>query len=339
MLTRSEYRSLIEVDTPEDMLSLLKSTVYGRSVSKLKDYSIVEVERALREYQRKEHLRIIHGVDGPAKTLLERYYSRHEVELIKEALVLKQMGMGKEELGGLYPTKRISREILERMGEFKGLKESIEVLKGTGYYESLTRAFPGYQESGYLYYLTFALDSELYRKLWKSVAGLVGIDKNNARELVGSEIDVRNIMAALRLRGYEGNVKEFLIPVRFHVSDAIFESLSRVRSISQLSSEVPRFTYWETIEQAVKNSDEIMRELPLQKPGERESFLPIEHELEKFLVKKNNSMFFGNRLHVGVPLAHLYLKGIEVRNIVSALKLKEARVENEKIENFLLLPS
>jgi len=338
MLTLSEYRSLIEVASTEDMLSLLKSTTYGRRIARLKEPDIEEVERALKEYQKEEHQRITHGITGASKGLLERYFSKFEADTLKEALTLKEQGESKESFENLHPTGKITSDLLGRIAEAKDLREAVEVLKDTEFYKPLNQAWGRYQEEGLILHLLMALDRHVYQRLWSSATTLSGMDRDRATDLIGAEIDVKNIVAVLRLRGYEGDLKELLIPVRYRASDTILEALNRLRSLKQFSSEVPHFTYWEIIERAIRNRETMMNELPLME-GKEESFLPIQHELEKFLVKKSSRMFYGNRLHVGIAIAHIYLKGVEIRNIVSALKLKEGRVDNEKIENFILLPS
>ncbi len=340
MLTKSEFRSLIEVPTAKDMLSLLKSTIYGREIAKIKDLNLLEVERVLRGFQQDEHERIIHGVRGKPRQLLERLYSKFDASLIKEALTLKAAGAGKEKISHLLPTKGISKELLDRIAESRDIREAVEVLKDTEYYSALNKGLQGYSETGTIFTLNLALDSYVYKKLWAYSNKLMGFDRNSARELIGTEIDIINIIGALRLRAYEGDIKSYLIPVRFRVNDIILDSLSRVRNLSQFSSEVPQFAYWSIIENAIKNRDSILRELPLQGTGvvNNDSLLPVEYELERFFVKKNNRMFYGDRFHIGVPIAHINLKGIEIKNIVSALKLKESNVENEKIEKFLILP-
>ena len=340
MFTQGDYRSLIEVPTAHDMFSLMKGTVYGREIAKIKDYNLLEVERVLNSLLKDEHEKIIHGLKGNPGQLLTHLYSKYDASLLKEALTLKAAGSDTEEFSKLMPTKKISRTLLDRIGEAKDIREAVEVLKDTEYYKSLNNVLQAYNETGLIYTLTLAIDRHIYQKLWIFLKKLTGKDKISARELIGTEIDIINIISALRLRNYGGDIKELLIPVRFRANDEVLYSLSRVKSLSQFSSEVPKFAYWGVIEGAIKNRDAIVSSLPLQKTGEGnvESLLPVEYELERLLVGKNRKMFYGDRFHIGVPLAHIYLKGIEMKNIVSAFKLKEAKVENVKIEKFLILP-
>ncbi|HEQ78530.1 MAG TPA: hypothetical protein ENI78_02780 [Euryarchaeota archaeon] len=340
MLTQADYRSLIEVSTAHDMFSLLKNTAYGKEIAKIKDYNLLEVERVLNSFLMDEHERIIYGMIGNPGQLLAHLYSKYDASLLKEALTLKAAGFDIEELSKLMPTKKISQALLDRIGEAKDIREAVEVLKDTEYYKGLNNALQAYNETGLIYTLTLAIDRHMYQRLWVILKKLTGRDRISAKELIGTEIDIINIISALRLRNYEGDIKELLIPVRFRANDEVLYSLSRVKSLSQLSSEVPKFAYWKVIEGAIKNRDAIASSLPLQKAGggNVESLLPVEYELERLLVDKNRKMFYGDRFHIGVPLAHIYLKGIEIRNIISAFKLKEAKVENVKIEKFLILP-
>jgi len=335
LLTAGEYRSLIEVPTAKDMVSLLKSTVYGRDIAKIKEYRVTEIERVLRDYLRKEHYSIIQGVRGLPRQLLERLYLKHEAEVVKEALVLKASGASREGFSEIFPTRNITREVIDRISEARDLREACESLKGTEFHKPVMEAVQKHAPD--LFYISTAIDRYIYKRLWETANKLFGRDRVSARELLGTEIDIKNIMTALRLREQEADLREVMLPVKFRVGEEILDALSRVRNLSQFSSEVPRFLYFDVIENAIKNADAILRELPLASKDDIPT--AIEHELQMFLVKKNIRMFYGDRFHIGVPMAHIFLKGLEIRNIISALKLKEAGVENEKIERFLIIPS
>jgi len=352
MLTQGEFRSLIEVASVEDMLTLLKGTYVGKEISKLQDASILNIEGMLYSSLAQEYERIVKGLRREPKAAMDRLYKKLGGEVVKAILRLKHAGVPPEVIRSSYPiftTRDLTEDRIQKMIEAQDVRELVETLKGTDYYKPLSKALPSYTEDGSPAVLTSALDSFLYQNLWGAVSALSTRDRAVARELIGMEIDLRNVLAAFRLRGSDVSAAEaYFIPVRYRVRREVLTAILGLRHLGQITTELPHFGYTSLIASLLKDYDSLSRELPFgmrYAPASAEaareyegiaSVLPLEIALRRHMIKLYQRAFRGDRFHIGVPMAHLFLRENEIRNIITALKLKEAGVEAEKIERMMV---
>jgi V/A-type H+-transporting ATPase subunit C len=352
MLTQGEFRSLIEVASVEDMLTLLKGTYVGKEISKLQDASILNIEGLLYSSLAQEYERIVHGLRREPKAVMDRLYKKLGGEVVKAILRLKHAGVPPEVIRSSYPiltTRDLPEDRIQKMMEAQDVRELVETLKGTDYYKPLSKALPSYTENGSPAVLTSALDSFLYKNLWGAVGALSTRDRAVARELIGKEIDLRNVLAAFRLRGSDVSAAEaYFIPVRYRVRREVLTAILGLRHLGQITTELPQFGYTSLIASLLKDYDSLSRELPFgmrYAPASAEaareyegiaSVLPLEIALRRHMIKLYQRAFRGDRFHIGVPMGHLFLRENEIRNIITALKLKEAGVEAEKIERMMV---
>ena len=351
MLTQGEFRSLIEVATVEDMISLLKGTYVGKEISKLQDVSIPNIEGMLYSSLAQEYDRIVKGLRREPRAAMDRLYKKFGSEVVKAVIRLKAAGVPPEVIRRypLFTTRDMPADRIQKMIEAQDIRELVETLRGTDYYKPLVKALPNYTEDGSPAVLTNALESALYKNLWASVSALSTRDRGIARELVGKEIDLKNILTAYRLRGSDiSSAEAHFIPVMYRVRREVLTALLGLRHLGQIATEIPHFGYTNIIASIIKDYENISRELPFSmvySPASAEaareyedvaSVLPLEIALRRHMTKLYQRAFRGDRFHIGVPMAHLFLRENEIRNIVTALKLKEAGVESEKIERMMI---
>lgn len=352
MLTKSEMRSLIEVASVEDMLALLKSTHVGKGIAKLREASILQVEGLLLSALAQEYERIVKGLRREPRAVLDRLYKKFGGEVVKAILRLKHAGAGAEVIRRsmpLFTTRDLPEDRIQKMLEAQDVRELVETLKGTDYYKPLSKALPGYAEAESVAVLTSALDSFLYQNLWGAVSALSTRDRAVARDLIGKEIDLRNVLTAFRLRGSDVSAAEaYFIPVRYRVRREVLTAILGLRHLGQIATELPHFGYTSLIASLLKDYEALSRELPFgmrYAPASAEaaraeegiaSVLPLEIALRRHMIGLYQGAFRGDRFHIGVPMGHLFLRENEIRNIITALKLKEAGVEAEKIERMMV---
>ncbi|NOZ58965.1 MAG: V-type ATPase subunit [Euryarchaeota archaeon] len=352
MLTQSEMRSLIEVASVEDMLALLKSTHVGRDIAKLQDASILRVEGMLLSALAREYERIVKGLRREPRAVMDRLYKKFGGEVVKAILRLKHAGADAEVIRRalpLFTTRDLPEDRVQKMIEAQDVRELVETLKGTDYYKPLSKALPGYAEGAPVAVLTSALDNFLYQNLWGAVSALSTRDRAVARDLIGKEIDLRNVLTAFRLRGSDVSAAEaYFIPVSYRVRREVLTAILGLRHLGQMATELPNFGYAPLLSSLLKEYDALGRELPFDMhyaPASAEaareyegiaSVLPLEIALRRHMVGLYQGAFRGDRFHIGVPMAHLFLRENEIRNIITALKLKEAGVEAEKIERMMV---
>jgi V/A-type H+-transporting ATPase subunit C len=351
LLGVGELKSLMEVQSYEDCLSLLKNTVYGRDISKLSSPTLMEIENIFMKALLSDYDKIMKPLSGNAKLLLEELMKKFEVSALKTIIEMKTAGFTEKEMKG-YPwilTKIMTEPLLEKIMQLESVEELIDILKFTEYYEPLKEAMPKYQEMETATPFIIALDKYLYTRIGDAIENLSGLDREKARLLLGSEIDTKNLIIAIRARGMpEDEVWDSFIPYKYRLTDVLLRGILGVSQLNQLATELPEFGYTRVIALALKEYEKTRETLPYdmayvpliieaaEEYERTESFLPLELSFRRFLYNLNRQAFFGNRFHIGVPLAYLNLKENEVKNLIAILKAKEVGLPSSEIEGLVV---
>jgi V/A-type H+-transporting ATPase subunit C len=351
LLSIGELRSMMEVQSYDDCLSLLKNTPYGKEISKLSSPTLMEIENVFMKALLRDYDKIMKPLRKNAKLLLKELVKKFEALALKNIIEMKVAGFSEKEIKG-YPwllTEIVTEPLLEKLMQLETVEELIEILKFTEYYDALKDAIPAYKEAGTALPFIIALDKHVYSKIGSALNALSGMDKDKAQLLLGSEIDSKNLIIALRARGMpEEGVWDSFIPYRYRLTDGLLKGILNVRYLNQLATEFPEFRYTKVISFALKEYEKTAETLPYdlayvpliaeaaEEYEKTESFLPFELSLRRFLHTLNKRAFFGNRFHLGVPLAYLNLKENEIRNLTAILKAKEVGLPSAEIEGLVV---
>ncbi len=97
------------------------------------------------------------------------------------------------------------------MVESGSIAAAVELMRGTPYYETLSFGMKRYVAEQNLFTLEVELDINYWRDLWKYVNLLSGEDKTQSKRIIGSLVDITNLMWAIRYRLYHHLSEEELI--------------------------------------------------------------------------------------------------------------------------------
>ncbi len=320
LFEESQYKALVESASLEEAINFLKTTAYGKELGKLASLSLYDIEVALDRSVVNDYEKIVRSLRGEGKAFAERYAKKCELNTIKALITLKFSG---EKAGALIPYKELSEAVIEKLLEMENLEELIENLKFSEFYPVLKEAFSKFE--GKIYTLTSAMDKYYYKKLYQAMKELKGKDKI-VEKLVGSEVDAKNLLFVLRLRGLsEEEVWNYLIPHKYKLKDDELRIFFNTTTTEEIISQMPKNPYSEIITNGLKEYEKTS------------SFLPLELEFEKYILSLNKKCFYGDRFHLGVPITYLNLKENEVRNIVAILRGKEANLPPSEIMESLIL--
>lgn len=324
LLSGLEIGSLIESRNFDDAVALLKSTAYAKELSKVSSPSVWQIENTLLKCVLQDYEKLLGSVNGMSRSFLLHYSKKFEIEAIKSLLIMKSKGEEIKE----YPwilEKAISIPTAERLVEAKTTEELIEMLRFTSYYPALQKAVTECDEKGTVYPYIKALDTYQYGELRKIIKRKLGDrDKKIVGHLVGIEIDAKNLLIALRIRGSdEEDILSWMVPMRYRLSDSDLTAAFNVTSLSELQQILKNYT------DIISTSAKVCEDT--------QSLFPLEQEFKRFILKENNRVFCGDRFHMGVPLAYLNLRENEVRNITAILHGKEEGLSTSKIEEIVIL--
>ncbi|MFQ5816257.1 MAG: V-type ATPase subunit, partial [Candidatus Hydrothermarchaeaceae archaeon] len=324
LLEPTQVRSMLEAPGLEDAMSFLK-TAYGGDLAKLTSPSLRDIENVLVMSLVHDYEKLTKSLVGMSRTFLEQYAKKLEIISLKTLIIMKLSKAKVEDYPWvLYRT--ITKETVDKLLQMETIEELVEMLKLTDYYDVLKKAIATHKEDSNPYPFIVALDTYIYGRLGEVMGKMKGKDKEVVRRLIGVEIDFKNFMTALRLQGTdEALAWESLIPYRYGLKDEHLRNVINLRSISELPAQLADTKYREIVNQGVRD---------YESTG---SLHGLEREFQKHIFKQYRYIFYGDRFHIGLPIAYLNLKENEIRNVMAILKGKESGLPIEKIEETVLI--
>jgi ATP synthase A1 C subunit len=328
LLREEDLRGLIESRNIDEAVSLLKSTNYGSEIS---ESNILSLELQLKKSLYRDYLKLINCVEGRPEEFIHNMARKYEIDTIKSIIKMKFLNISLPEY--LIPFGKIDEEVIERLLRAEGVIGVIKVLKGTEYYEPLSGARLSETEvedkggsetkERELPYLN-ALDLYYFDGVKESMEKLSKKDRSIVKRFVGFNIDLSNLLMALRLRGVEGATDEFFIEGGESFTAKHFFRVRQLENLSRLPDVVPgRFV-------------EITTE-GLEKYSGMNSLIAFELITKRKLLKESKKLFLGDRFHIGTIIAYLNLKENEISNLIKILKTKDEFFSTKEIEELLVL--
>ncbi len=323
MLLPETWTALIHAESLDDLLNVLSKTVYG---------PYLELDRRLltprrTAYQIRQHLtyvyeKIIRIAPASARPLLVQLYLLFEVDNLKAILRGIEAGASWEQVRHLlWPTQRyvtLEMDDLERMVRTESVVRAVQRIRGTPYYDTLVYALERYEMEQTLFPLEVALDLDYRRELWTDVQALSGTDHEQALRLVGTILDVDNLLWAIRYRIYhhlsEEEIINYTLPSGYRVEDEDIRALAAGANPLQVVREVyPEIEGWDSL-----TASSPARQLEA-----------IEFFLQRHVIELCRKTFVGAPFHIGLPMAYLQLNEYEIKDLTMLIEAKASRVPVE----------
>ena len=334
LLTGEQLARLSQAPDLASLVGILRQTAYGPYLEALrdKDYApeaiIHEIKRRLADVYQS----VIHVAPPHTHSLLVQLYRYYEVNNLKAILRGIVSGPSRDSEESLwdrvqpvlFPYGPMSVLPEQAMVESGSVASAVELLRGTPYYDVLSFAMKRYNAEQSLFPLEVALDLDYWRKLWQEARKLLGQDQGPAVRIVGSLLDMNNMMWAIRYRVYQGLSEEetinYTLPFGYHVSD---EDIRAIAAGADIPSIVSRL--YPGLHDVNTLLEEPKRGLPT-----------LELRIKRHLLEQCMASFVGNPFHVGVPLAFLVLSDLEVQDLTVLIEAKFTGLPAETYRPFLL---
>ena len=328
MLTPETWNALVQAQDFDALLSVLSKTVYG---------PYLEIERqALTPrravYQLRWHLadvyeKLIRLTPEPGRQLLLHLWRLYEVDNLKATLRGIETGASWDQVRHLLSpmTKYITVTTadMERMVQSGDVTRAIERIRHTPYYDTLVHALERYKTEKNLFPLEVALDLDYRRGLWQSVEQLKGSDLKQASRLVGTVLDVDNLLWATRYRVYhhlsEEEIINYTLPFGYQVRDEDIRAIAAGADIAQVVGRI-----YPDIEGLERLSDQ---------PNARLGALEL--ALNRHIAKTCYATFIGNPFHIGIPVAYLLLNEHEIRDLTVLIEAKASHLPMKTLASLL----
>ncbi|HEY9151735.1 MAG TPA: V-type ATPase subunit [Anaerolineales bacterium] len=324
---------LIRLSDVPDMLNIvdqLKHTAYGSYLDNLKDRDLMPARVVLHLkgkladayhttiYMAPEHTR-------PLLTQLYRYFEVENLKAVLRGITTNSSWDHVRDV--LFPIGSITVLPLQAMVETGSVTAAVDLLNNTPYADTLSFAMKRYATEQNLFPLEVALDLYYWRKLWKEAKQLQGSDRDHALRIVGSLLDMNNLMWAIRYRVYyqlsEEELINYTLPFGYRLRD------EDVRAIAA-GVDIPS-----VVERIYPGLSDVAALLNEPRGG-----LPkLESQLKRYVMKQCMAAFVGNPFHIGVPLAFLILSDLEIQDLTLLIEAKFSHAPDDEFRPFLLKTS
>ena len=329
MLTSETWGALLHAQDCNAVFDALSSTVYGPHLEI--EPALMTPRRAV--YQIRWHLadafqKLIRLTPERGRPLLVQLWRLYEVDNLKATLRGIETGASWDQV--LHLLSPMTQDITLTTTDMEGMIRAgdmagaIERTQHTPYYDTLVHALERYRAEKNLFPLEVALDLDYYRGLWQSINQLTGQDHEQAMRIVGTLIDVNNLLWALRYRIYHHlslqEIINYTLPVGYRVRD---EDIRAIAAGDDGIGVVSRI-YPELVEH--------------QQPSSSGAGLTdLELALHRHVIRLCRATFYGDPFHVGVPVAYLLLTEYEIGDLTVLIEAKDSGLPTKAFAPILAL--
>lgn len=330
LLSTDERTRLSEAPDFPALLVQLKQTGYGAYLERVRDKEITPRRAVfqIRERLAEDSLTIIHMAPGSARPVLAQLHRSFEVNNLKAVMRGIVTGATWDRVRFvLFPLGSFSVIPAEAMLETHNVAAAVELLRGTAYYDTLSYAMRRYAAEQSLFPLEVSLDLDYWRTLWAYINRLTNQDRTEALRIVGSLMDMNNLMWAIRYRVYhhlsEEELINYTLPFGFRVHD---EDVRAIAAGSDIAAVVARI-YPD------------LRDISPLLHNPRTGLPKLELQLKRHVAEECRAAFLGDPFHIGIPLGYMVLADLEIDDLTVLIEAKSAQVPAEEFESYLVTGS
>jgi vacuolar-type H+-ATPase subunit C/Vma6 len=252
------------------------------------------------------------AAQGKMQDLLGRYSARFEVENIKRILRAKH-GLSSEEPSLIPLPREYTLVNFPALTKAADVEEVASLLRDTPYH-TLAAAVQPYRETGTTTTLEAELDKIYFLRIWALVRRF-----REMRELVGEEVDLRNLLTVLALKAREAPprlIEDALVPIMYRLPKSTLHSVAESR-FEDAASILP-MPYSKIASEASKSL-------------KGESAFSVEWFLFNQLYGDARRFSQSHSLQAGYIIAYLLLCECEAKDLISLVTGKQLSLTPEEI--------
>ncbi|MCV0372935.1 MAG: V-type ATPase subunit [Nitrosarchaeum sp.] len=198
LLKRVDYQTLAESRDLEELMTRIKNTVYGDSITEVqKPYTSQGIESALRGHLAEMHYSIAKTAGD--SDILDAYFMKFIISNLKLILKGKVLGKTQEAIEthiNLRAEELVKqRDIIIKALVAKDLEEAVASLNSVQFGEEIAKAAALYNERKNIQIFDIYFDKILYQQLGRAVKNS---RDNDVIKLVGMDIDYYNLLSVIR---------------------------------------------------------------------------------------------------------------------------------------------
>lgn len=325
-------------DTPDfsSLFTSLKGTPYGPYLDRLKDKDINPHKTILQIRSRvaESYYSVVQLAPVETRPLVKQLYRSFEVGNLKAVLrsiiaVQRSADTSSWERvrDVLFPLGTETVIPAQAMVESGNIASAIELLNGTPYEEALAFAMKRYSTEQNLFPIEVVLDLSYWRRLWAEVKKLTGLDREHGVKIIGSLLDLNNMMWAVRYKVYhklsEEEIINYTLPFGYKVQDSDIRAIAAGADIPAIISR---------IYPGIPDVNALLENPLVGLPK-------LEVTLKRALLKQCFAAFIGSPFHIGIPLAFLVASDLEAQDLIVLVEAKSTNLTDDDYCELLLKTS
>ncbi len=314
----------------QDLYELMKQTDLKSAIYILKNKEDVlqdisdesdrlELEESLDRIFIKDIKKIYRLLNEKDKKIFKQYISKYEVQCIKE--VLKNIGLQSKidnDLGDIdLWTKNIFTKI-DNISQAENFEQFINIVKKSEYYKSIKEYQKENEEidSKTIETIENNMDKQYFEELYKMVKN----EKKEILEIIGTEIDLLNILGIYRMKKYykldKEEIENRLISVNYKLSKETIWQLINANNEEEFFNIIANTRY------AFINMEK------------REN---IEKNIKIYEFKMYKKYFRENKFNISTVISYMNLQKINIRNIINIIGGIIYKLDINQIENRIIV--
>ncbi len=320
LLGSEDYHFLLRARNLEEMVGYLRTTAYGPALAGW-DWRRPDAEAELS--------RRVYGDLAQAFVKVRRGLQKREADFVgvlAQRLVAENLKVVLRALHqGLPPNLAASRLLpLESLSplDFQGqlnaasIPRLVDMLSGTPWGRPLKRGLDRFSKENSLFPLEMSLDLWVYGRLWAGLAALEASDRSIAGRILGTLVDITNIIWAGRFREiyrFPGEeIYQYLIEAGSFRSQGARRDLAFAAGVADMTARLPREIYVELLQGAP-------------------DLAAVEERLRQHWLEVLGGVLVQPPFQIGLPITYLFLKELEVDNVLTLFTGMILKVPEERL--------
>jgi vacuolar-type H+-ATPase subunit C/Vma6 len=318
LLKSDQFVQLLRLRDISGMVNFLLKSEYSKELSKIpvKELEAYSLEKIFYEKLSQRLFFLLQITSGKTRQVLEHYCRKIEVENLKRITRAIHAGEKISE-DQLIPIPRKYQTInLPALLHTHTIREMIELLRESEY-ENLRKAIDLYEKYENPRVIEAEADKIYYQFLWKTLEK--AINKNEVRDLIGTEIDLKNLLNVFTLR-YAKVEQELLRQTTINVYYRLSKSL--IQQTASLSYQaIPELLTWPKYVELAKKAVELI---------DKGMMSETENIFSQYLYSYNETTVLRKPNSLVYVFAYLELCFREARNLTALAIGKQLGLEDEK---------
>jgi vacuolar-type H+-ATPase subunit C/Vma6 len=326
LLRKEQFVQLLRLKDISGMYDFLLKSEYSKELSKIpvKEMDAYKLEKIFYEKLSQRFFFLLQITSGKTEQVLEHYCRKIEVENLKR-IIRAAHAKEKTSEDQLIPIPRKYQTInFPALLEVSTIREIIGLLRESEY-ENLREALNLYEKYENPRIIEADADKIYYQLLWKTLEEAT--DKDDVRDLVGTEIDLKNLLNMLTLKYTkveEGLLKQTTIP---NLCSRLSKSLIQETAVTSYQ-EIPRLLTSPKYVELAKKAVELM---------DKGMMSETENIFSQYMYSYAETTALRNPNSLVYVFAYLELCFGEARNLTMLAIGKQLKLEDEKIRSLLFL--